>query len=122
MVEPTSGKVTLLAVLVALIGPLAAEYSLIVVGALVGGYVGLSLRDPLPGLLRPLVHMLTGAGLALVLTPAGAAVAIAVVPAGWKLSIDVVLPVVALGVAMLWHPALTKWLPGFVNRWVAGGK
>lgn len=117
MAEPASTKVTVLAALVALMGPLAAEYSLILAGALVGGFVGLSLRnDPLPGWLRPLWHVMVGSALALIVTPLGALVAIGVLPASWALTIDVVLPVVALSVGMWWHIALTRWLPALINR------
>lgn len=115
--EPASTKVTVLAALVALMGPLAAEYSLILAAALVGGFVSLSLRDePLPGWLRPLWHVMAGSALALLVTPLGAVVAIGVLPTAWALSVDLVLPVVALAVGMWWHIALTKWLPALIGR------
>jgi hypothetical protein len=116
--EPTSTKVTLFAALAAIVGPLAAEYSLILAGALVGGFVGLSIRHaPLPGWIRPLGHVLAGVGLSLLVTPMGALVAFGLLPSAWALSVDVLLPVVSLAVAMFWHPAVTRWLPGIVGRW-----
>lgn len=117
MAEPASTKVTLLAALAVILGPLAAQYSLILAAGLIGGFVGLSLRDaPLPGWWRPVAHVLAGAGLALVVTPMGAALAVHVSPKTWELELDLVLPVVALGVAIWWHPAVTRWVPGLVVK------
>lgn len=119
MAEPTAGKVTLFAALAALVGPLAAEYSLILAGALVGGFAGLSIRaEPLPGWLAPMRHVLMGVMLALLLTPAGAAVAMWALPAGLALSVDAVLPIVSLAIGAGWHRALAEWGPALLARWL----
>lgn len=119
MAEPTVSKVTLFAAIAALVGPLAAEYSLILAGALVGGFAGLSIRaTPLPGWWAPLRHVVMGVMLALVLTPTGAAVAVWALPIGMALSIDALLPIVALGIAAFWHRALSDWGPALLQRWV----
>lgn len=119
MAEPTAGKVTLFAALAALVGPLAAEYSLILAGALVGGFAGLSIRtEPLPGWWAPMRHVLLGVLLALLLTPAGASVAMWALPAGLALSVDSALPVVALAIGAGWHRALTDWGPSLITRWL----
>lgn len=119
MAEPTAAKVTLFAALAALVGPLAAEYSLILAGALVGAFAGLSMRtEPLPGWWAPLRHVSLGVLLALLLTPAGAAVAMWALPAGIALSIDAALPVVALAIGGGWHRALTDWGPALITRWL----
>lgn len=118
MAEPTATKVTVFAALASLVGPLAAEYSLILAGALIGGFVGLSLRSqPLPGWWRPLQHTGLGVLLALVLTPVGATVAQWALPEGLAVSIDALLPVVSCGIAAYWHQALTAWAPGLLSRW-----
>jgi hypothetical protein len=117
MAEPATTKVTLLAALAVILGPLAAQYSLILAAGLIGGFVGLSLRDkPLPGWWRPAGHVLAGSALALVVTPMGAALAIHASPKTWELELDLVLPVVALAVAIWWHPAVTRWVPGLVGK------
>lgn len=117
MAEPASTKVTLLAALAVILGPLAAQYSLILAAGLIGGFVGLSLREaPLPGWWRPVAHVLAGSGLALVVTPMGAALALHASPKTWELELDLVLPVVALAVAIWWHPAVTRWVPGLVGK------
>lgn len=119
MAEPTAGKVTLFAALAALVGPLAAEYSLILAGALVGGFAGLSIRTaPLPGWWAPLRHVLLGVLLSLVLTPTGAAVAQWALPTGLALSVDALLPIVALAIGAFWHRTLTDWGPAVLGRWV----
>lgn len=119
MAEPTAGKVTLFAALAALVGPLAAEYSLILAGALVGGFAGLSIRtEPLPGWWAPMRHVLLGVLLALLLTPAGASVAIWALPTGLALSVDAVLPIVSLGIGAGWHLALTEWGPALIAKWL----
>lgn len=116
MADPASVKVTLFAALAVTVGPLAAEYSLILAGALVGAYAGLSMRAaPLPGWFAPLAHVMTGVGMALLVTPAGAAVALWLLPATLALSVEAVLPVVALGVGAFWHPAL-RFGPGLLRQ------
>jgi len=123
MAEPTAAKVTLFAAIAALVGPLAAEYSLILAGALVGGFAGLSIRAaPLPGILGPLRHVLMGVMLALLLTPAGAAVAQWALPATLALSVDALLPIVALGIGACWHKAMAEWMPRLLARWVGSGE
>ena len=115
--EPATTKVTLLAALAVIQGPLAAQYSLILAAGLIGGFVGLSLRDkPLPGWWRPVAHVMAGSALALVVTPMGAAIALHVAPKTWELELDLVLPVVALSVAIWWHPAVSKWFPGVIGK------
>lgn len=119
MADAASSKVTLLAALAAVLGPLAAEYSLILAAALMGGFIGLWLRaDRLDGILRSLGHVLAGAGLAMIVTPAGALVALHLAPDSWALSVDVLLPIVAAAVAIWWRPALSDWLPGLVQKWL----
>ena len=119
MAEPTAAKVTLFAALAALVGPLAAEYSLILAGALVGGFAGLSIRNaPLPGWWAPLRHVLMGVLLALILTPVGASAALWALPVGLALTVDAALPVVALAIAVGWHRALTDWGPALIGRWL----
>ena len=128
MADPASQKVTLLAALAAVVGPLVAEYSVILFVAIVGGFIGLSVRAmPLPGIVRPLLHVLSGAALAAFVVPAAVLVVLAYVPTSWALTVDLALPVVALAVAIWWHPAITEWAPAVVG-WLldkvrgAGGK
>lgn len=117
MADPTSVKVTLFAALAVTVGPLAAEYSLILAGALVGAYASLSMREtPLPGWIAPIAHVMMGVMMALLITPAGAAVALWALPAGLALSIESVLPIVALGIGAFWHPAL-RFGPGMLRKW-----
>lgn len=123
MAEPTASKVTLMAALAALVGPLAAEYSVILAGALVGGLLSLSLREqPLLGIVRPLGHVVAGVALALLVAPLGVAVAVSLAPADWALPADLMLPVVALAVGVYWHRALTEWAPGIVERVLGRGQ
>jgi hypothetical protein len=117
MAEPATTKLTAMAALAAFIGPMAAEYSLILAGALVGGIISLSLRkDPWPGRWMPFGHALTGVLTALVVTPLGALVADRLAPSGWELPSDLLLPVIALGIAAYWHRAATEWLPDRLKR------
>lgn len=118
MADPVSVKVTLLAALTMTVGPLAAEYSLILAGALVGAYASLSLCEkPLPGWLAPTVHFLMGVVMALLITPAGAVVALWALPADLALPIEAVLPIVAVGAGAFWHPAL-RFGPGVLRKWL----
>lgn len=122
MAEPTAGKVTVFAALTALVGPLAAEYSLILAGALVGGFAGLSIRaTPLPGWWAPLRHLLLGVALSLLITPAGATVAMWALPSGLALTIDALLPIVSLAIGAFWHRGLTDWAPALLAR-LSGGR
>lgn len=108
--------------LAGLIGPVAAEYSVILAAAVFGGIVGLSMRTPaLPGIIQPVRHVATGIGLALLVTPLGAVVAIGMLPVAWSITTDLVLPVVSVGVGMWWHPMLTKFLPALLQRKYGGG-
>ena len=111
---------TLLAALAAILDPLVAEYSIILFVAIVGGFIGLSVRPvPLQGIVRPLLHVLSGAALAAFVVPAAVLVVLAYSPTSWALSVDLALPVVALAVAIWWHPAITDWAPALV-AWVRG--
>jgi len=117
MAEPTVGKLTVLAALAATLGPVWGEYAYILAAAFIGGYAGLSLYpERKTGIVRPTVHVLTGIGLALMLTPAGAVIASNIVPATWSFTVDLALPVVAVAIGAFWHPAITRWLPAIFNR------
>lgn len=123
MAEPTVAKVTLLAALAGVIGPLAAEYSFILAGALVGGMASLSMNGrQLPGFWRPTRHVATGVGLALLVTPLGAVIAANVLPRDWAIPADALLPWVALAVGAWWHKALSRWLPALLEKKVQPGE
>ena len=117
MADPTSLKVTLFAALAVTVGPLAAEYSLILAGAVVGAYAGLSMREiPLSGWAAPLAHIMMGVMMALLITPAGAAVALWALPDNLALPIEALLPIVAMGIGAFWHPAL-RFGPIVLRKW-----
>jgi hypothetical protein len=120
--EPVSvAKVTILTALAGIVGPLAAEYSLVLAGAVVGGIVGLSIRTtPLPGLLRPMGHVATGVALALLTTPMASAVASRALPDAWAITAEILLPGVAVATGVFWHRALATWLPGWIGRRAGG--
>jgi hypothetical protein len=123
MAEPTVGKVSALALLAATLGPVWGEYAFILAGAFIGGYAGLSLYpERKDGFTKPLVHVLTGIGLALMLTPAGAVIASNALPQAWKFTADLALPVIAVAIGAFWHPALTRWIPALFNRTTGTGK
>lgn len=118
MAEPaTVAKVTLMAAMAGVIGPLAAEYSLVLAGAVVGGIVGLSIRaTPLPGFLRPLGHVVTGVSLALMTAPMLALLGARVLPDAWDITGDILLPGIAVATGVFWHRALASWLPAWIGR------
>lgn len=122
MADPTAAKLTLMAALAALVGPLAAEYSLTLAGALVGGFAGLSIRaEKLPGWWAPTRHVVMGVLLALLLTPAGAAVALWALPEGMAMPVESVLPIVAGAIGVWWHRALTEWAPRLADKLIGRG-
>ena len=118
MAEPaTAVKMTLMAAMAGVVGPLAAEYSLVLAGAVVGGIVSLSIRaTPLPGFVRPLWHVVTGVSLALMTSPMFAAVGARVLPDTWAITGDVLLPGIAVATGVFWHRALATWLPAWIGR------
>ena len=115
-------SVTLYAVLSSVLGSVAAEYSLILAAALVGGFAGLSIRtEKLPGWWAPTRHVVMGVLLALLLTPAGAAVALWALPEGMALPVESVLPIVAGAIGVWWHRALTEWAPRLADKLIGRG-
>ena len=111
-----------MAAMAGIVGPLAAEYSLVLAGAVVGGIVGLSIRaTPLPGFVRPLGHVTTGIALALMTAPMFAALGSSALPVAWEITGDILLPGIAVATGIFWHRALSSWLPGWINR-QAGGR
>ena len=124
MTEPAASKVTLLLALSAMLGQAGAEYALILAASLIGGFAGLSLRkEPLPGVVRPLVFVALGTGLAAVVAPMAVVATMASLPASWNLRADTVLPVVSLAVGIWWQPALTavdSAVPRLIKRWFGG--
>ena len=106
-----------MAAMAGFIGPLAAEYSLVLVGAVVGGIVGLSIRTaPLPGILRPFGHVVTGVALALMTAPMFSALGARVLPDTWAITGDILLPGIAVATGVFWHRALATWLPAWIGR------
>ena len=118
MAEPAlTVKMTIVAAMAAVVGPLVAEYTLVMAGALVGGIVGLSIRaTPLPGLLRPIGHVVTGVSLALMTTPMLAAMGAHALPNAWAITGDILLPGIAVATGVFWHRALSTWLPSWIGR------
>lgn len=119
MAEPTTvaAKVTAVALLAGYLGPIAAEYSFVLVGAAVGGVVSLSLlATPIASVARRFGHVASGVGVALFTTPMVAAIASNALPVAWSITGDVLLPGVALGTGIFWHRALSDWLPGWLGR------
>jgi hypothetical protein len=120
--EPTVAKVTLLAALAGVIGPLAAEYSFILAGALVGGMASLSMAElKLPGFWRPTRHVMTGTAMALLITPLGALVVSKAMPGDWAITADALLPWVAMLIGAFWHRAMARWIPGFLDKRLGAG-
>lgn len=116
MAEPatTTVKVTLLAALAAVVGPLAAQYSLILAGAVVGAIASVSMADPddFATAGAAVWHGALSVFVALVATPFGVWIATAwSSKQGEGLAADALWALVAFAISGAWLRFLQRFAP-----------